>query len=98
MESQSCPHANFNLKETGDDDSQIIFIRKARVMGRRKEETRSGMTGLRGILKLLQQDSTSGVKKHSKNSLRCNYCIKILPKGTGPDAVHWLDIKITTGG
>jgi len=74
IESRSCPypHANFNFKETGDDDSQIIFIMKARVMGRTEEET-SGMTGLRGILKLLQRDSTSGVKKHSENSLRSNY-------------------------
>jgi hypothetical protein len=60
IESQSCPypHANFNFKETGYDASQIIFIRKARVMGRREEETRSDMTGLRGISKLLQRDST----------------------------------------
>jgi hypothetical protein len=48
------PHANFSFKETGDDVSKIIFIMKARVMGRmmgrREEETRSCMTGLRGIL------------------------------------------------
>jgi hypothetical protein len=39
IESPSCPypHANFDFKETGDDYSQIIFIMKARVMGRRGE-------------------------------------------------------------
>jgi hypothetical protein len=33
----------------------MIFIRKARVIVRREEETRRDMTGLRGILKLLQR-------------------------------------------
>ncbi len=68
-------------------------------MGRRVEETRSDMTGLRGILKLLQSDSGSGVKKHSENSLHSDYCITYCQRGQGqgPDAVRWLDIKITTG-
>jgi len=84
IESRSCPevHANFNCKETGDDASQIIFIRKGRAMGRREEET-SGMTGLKGILKLLQRDSTWGVKMHSENSLRSNYCITYCQRGQG---------------
>ncbi len=60
-----------------------IFIRKARVMGRREEDTRSDMTGLRGISKLLQRDSTSGVKKHFENSLRSNYCITNCRRGQG---------------
>jgi hypothetical protein len=60
IESRCCPypHANFYFEETGDDASQIIFRSKAKVMGRREEETRSDMTGLRGISKLLQRDST----------------------------------------
>jgi len=84
IESRSCPYprANFNFKETGDDASRIIFVRKASVMGRREEET-SGMTGLRGILKLLQRDSTSGVRKHSENSLCSNYCITYCQRGQG---------------
>jgi len=82
IESRSYPHANFNFNKTGDDTSQIIFIRKARVMGSREEGT-SGMTGLRGILKLFQRNSTSGVKKHSQNSLRSNYCITYCQRGQG---------------
>ncbi len=65
IESRYCPypHANFIFKETWDDASQIVFRREAKVMGRREEETRSDMTGLRGISKLLRRDSTSRVKK-----------------------------------
>jgi hypothetical protein len=38
--SPSCPypHANYNFKETGDDDSQIVSIMKARVIGRRDKK------------------------------------------------------------
>jgi hypothetical protein len=61
----------------------MIFIRKAKVIVRREEETRRDMTGLRGILKLLQSDSASGVKKHSENSLRSDYCITYCQRGQG---------------
>ncbi len=83
----------FEVKETGDDVSQMIFIKESKVDSKTGRRDKKGHDRSERHFEVVAKDSASGVKKHSENSLRSNYCITYCQRAQGQMQYTGLTLK-----